>query len=186
MRKWLKNNVSNLQSPNNKSYNQKKKAETTINSLRYSKFSKGVTNKKAKSLASLPPTEDAAEQHLFRTSLQVQQWMSNDLSPVEWGWKLENKLLRPVQMTQNAAPDTLLKVIFCNCKKPCGKACSCKKAGLFCTSVCGFCNENNCENTQTVDLDENSREDYAVTNSKTEIDQNNATNSNCETDSDNE
>lgn len=66
------------------------------------------------------------------------------MPPVDWGWKLDNNTLMPVQMKNNDAPDDLLKVIFCNCKKPYGYACSCRKAGLQCTLVCGFCSEKNC------------------------------------------
>ena len=104
-------------------------------------------------LSNLPPTEDAATQHLYRVYLQVQKWLSNDLLPTEWGWSKENNLLRPIRMKNQAAPDDILKMIFCSCKKICGKGCSCKKAGLNCSPACGYCEEKNCSNLPTPNLD---------------------------------
>lgn len=91
--------------------------------------------------------------------IKVLLYINNNLH-FDWGWKLENNSLDPIKMDQAAAPSKLLKVIFCSCKKPCGKACSCRKAGLYCTSVCGSCSENNCRNSPPVDTEENPVEEY--------------------------
>ena len=51
-------------------------------------------------------------------------------------------------MSKAAAPDFLLKMIFCNCKVggcETGR-CKCKKAGLSFTDVCGFCDSERCSN----------------------------------------
>lgn len=119
---------------------------TSLDEFRYQLFSRAVTKKRAANLASLPPTEDAASQHILRSYLQTQLWLNNNLNPQEWGWKLKEYLV-PVMMTKEPAPQELLKLIFCNCKKGCGKNCSCKKAGLFCTLACGSCQmSGNCSN----------------------------------------
>ena len=49
-------------------------------------------------------------------------------------------------MTQPAAPENLLKVIFCSCKEICGAACGCRKSGLFCTPACVQCSGEICTN----------------------------------------
>ena len=112
---------------------------------RYICFSKAVLKKKSVNLASLPPTADAARQHLFRVYLQVQKWLSNDLVTEDWGWFKEDILL-PVQMNKLPAPKHLLEMIFCKCKKGCTKMCSCRKAGLYCSVVCASCQAEQCNN----------------------------------------
>ena len=47
----------------------------------------------------------------------------------------------PIMTDTEAGPPDLLKVIRCGCgcKGPCGNSCSCRKAGLNCTSTCKEC-----------------------------------------------
>lgn len=100
-------------------------------------------------LESLPPTSAAAKQHSYRTYHTVQQWMGNDISPIEWGWRSQDGALLPVETAIPVAPDTLLKMVSCGCK-PDGcrnMTCSCKKLGLFCTSMCNKCSGQTCHNT---------------------------------------
>lgn len=47
-------------------------------------------------------------------------------------------------MLQAPAPESLLKLIFCNCKKSCTSSCGCKKAGLTCATICGYCHGTSC------------------------------------------
>ena len=49
-------------------------------------------------------------------------------------------------MTQPPAPDNVLKMIYCGCKKGCGSSCGCRKTGLFCTSACTECSGTSCLN----------------------------------------
>lgn len=60
---------------------------TCIDEYRYVSFAKAVANNtktlKPVKLESLPPTSDAARQHFYRVYLQVQNWMSNEMSPEE-------------------------------------------------------------------------------------------------------
>lgn len=145
------------------------KKNNTLNDLRYSLFVKGTRKNKAVSLLTLPPTDDAAAQHSLRTYYQVQTWLGNNLLAVEWGWKFGEDTLEPVKMTNSPAPSNLLELIFCNCKKGCTGSCSCRKAGLKCTEICGSCTSNNpCQNLYDevcydIDLnDDSDREDFEV------------------------
>lgn len=95
----------------------------------------------------LPPTDDAASFHAFRTYHQVQAWRGNDISPEAWGWIESPPGLMPVRMTQPAAPEQLLKIIRCNCGGQCEKrSCTCRKNGLLCTPACGQCKGITCSN----------------------------------------
>lgn len=53
-------------------------------------------------------------------------------------------------------PEHLLKIIACNCSKGCAtKNCSCKKLGIFCTSLCNKCEGRNCANIEDINLTHN-------------------------------
>ncbi|GBN60860.1 hypothetical protein AVEN_246334-1 [Araneus ventricosus] len=54
-------------------------------------------------------------------------------------------------MERDAAPESLLKIISCNCKKRCKNACGCRKAGLICPSLCTSLAEA-CENVSDISL----------------------------------
>ncbi|GBL83698.1 hypothetical protein AVEN_132621-1 [Araneus ventricosus] len=62
-------------------------------------------------------------------------------------------------MERDAAPESLLKIISCNCKKGCKNACSCRKAGLICSSLCTCSLGEACENASDINLLEDSIED---------------------------
>ena len=102
----------------------------------------------------LPPTENAARYHMYRTHLQVMQWKSLlncDINPQEWGWKLIDDHFVPIATDLTAAPDDLLKIIRCKCKTetkhPCStQSCTCLKHGLPCVAACKHCQGCECEN----------------------------------------
>lgn len=98
-------------------------------------------------MSNLPPTENAAIEHLKRVYFQVQLWLGNDDLPEKWGWENKDQFLTPIKMTQAPAPESLLKNIFCNCQKDCTAACGCRKSGLYCTQVCGGCQGSTCLNS---------------------------------------
>jgi hypothetical protein len=99
-------------------------------------------------LATLPPTSAAAKQHSYRVFHQVQLWRGERLRETEWGWKMAfGSNLFPTTTDEPAAPDSILKLIFCNCKAGCRKACRCRKAGLSCTAMCGHCRGLSCTNS---------------------------------------
>lgn len=130
----------------------------TLNGYRYQYFIKNAYKSKH-NIASLPPTEAAAEQHSFRTYYQVQLWQGNVMEPEKWGWKKNNYGLFPVTTFKPPAPPKLLKLIACKCKKGCRGACSCKKSGLKCSIMCLQCN-NSCENNPEDILDDLDEDDY--------------------------
>ena len=85
----------------------------------------------------LPPTIDAARFHSRRVYLQVPSWLGNDLEPTDWGWVLQDNILKPCRMEQAPAPASLLKVIQCCCTGSCARnTCSCRKHGLACKVAC--------------------------------------------------
>lgn len=103
----------------------------------------------------MPPTERAAYYHGLRVHFQVIEWKMLEqpvaLDPLEWGWKMENDKLCPVTTDKPVAPDNLLKVIRCKCKKTsknqCGSnICTCRKHGLKCVAACGGCHGEDCNN----------------------------------------
>lgn len=63
----------------------------TLNLLQYNLYLKKITTAKSEfNIARLPPTEDAADQHLLRVHLQCLYWKTmntNIANPEEWGWK---------------------------------------------------------------------------------------------------
>ncbi|GBM27178.1 hypothetical protein AVEN_9848-1 [Araneus ventricosus] len=56
-------------------------------------------------------------------------------------------------------PESLLKIISCNCKKGCKNACGCRKAGLICSSLYTCSLGEACENVSDINLLEDSIED---------------------------
>ena len=105
--------------------------------------------------ASLPPTEDAAEQHALRAWLQAMDWilltpMSHN--PLEFGfYRTPEGRIEPVAMTKAIGPEHLLKLICCGCKGDCNnKICSCRKHGVPCIAACSHCHGTSCSNVSTV------------------------------------
>lgn len=140
------------------------KTAKNLNELRYKRFIALASKDKSVQLSSLPPTEDAAKQHIKRVYLQVQQWKNNALiSPEDWGWQLDN-YLKPIKMTQPAAPMNVLKIIFCSCKTGCGSACGCRKSGLHCSPACIVCSGSDCDNHPPLEEDEVSNTQSNVEN----------------------
>ncbi|GBO20494.1 hypothetical protein AVEN_80364-1 [Araneus ventricosus] len=62
-------------------------------------------------------------------------------------------------MERDAASESLLKIISCNCKKGCKNACGCRKAGLKFSSLCTCSLGEACENVSDINLLEDSIED---------------------------
>ncbi|KAF2891864.1 hypothetical protein ILUMI_14300 [Ignelater luminosus] len=80
------------------------KTVKNLNEIRYERFIALASKNKSVQISSLPPTEDAAKQHIKRVYLQVQQLKNNTLiPPEEWGWQKDN-YLKPIKMKQPAAP----------------------------------------------------------------------------------
>ncbi|GBN43631.1 hypothetical protein AVEN_213822-1 [Araneus ventricosus] len=68
-------------------------------------------------------------------------------------------------MERDAAPESLLKIISCNCQKECKNACGYRKTGLICSSLCTCSLEEACENVSDISLLEDGIEDEDDTSS---------------------
>ncbi|GFW03797.1 uncharacterized protein TNCV_2539081 [Trichonephila clavipes] len=101
-------------------------------------------------LSSLPPTPDAAFEHLKRVYMQIQIWLGNGVYIDNWGWKHFNNMLIPITMNRLPAPDHLLQILSCSCKKGCVAACGCRKSGLYCSVARLQCSENSCSSTPPI------------------------------------
>ncbi|KAE8752846.1 hypothetical protein FOCC_FOCC000584, partial [Frankliniella occidentalis] len=126
-------------------------AQPNLNKARFHLYRRTIARQSVRAnflLESLPPTSAAARQHSFRTYHQIQMWLENELNPIEWGWKLENNQYIPVTTTNAAAPKELLELISCDCRASCGAGCSCVKAGLKCSGICGHCAGVGCVNAE--------------------------------------
>ncbi|KAK7111484.1 hypothetical protein V1264_011106 [Littorina saxatilis] len=124
----------------------------SLDILRYKRFCEKVATCSASvDVQSLPPTSAAAKYHSLRVYLQVQEWvnLSADLAPEEWGWHLSaGQQLEPRTTDLPPAPEALLRVVRCNCKKDCqSKRCTCRKHGLVCSVACGGCKGLSCTNS---------------------------------------
>jgi len=118
-----------------------RKGNDILDRLRKTKFCNMVAkNSTTVEVHSLPPTTDAAKYHSFRVYCQVQRWMGSCVDPEKWGWCLRKGQLEPKTMDSPVAPDSLLKLVRCQCKSNCDtQRCSCKRNELECSSACGEC-----------------------------------------------
>ena len=59
-------------------------------------------------------------------------------SPDIYGWLKKNNIFEEVMTTSPPAPDALVNLVVCNCKRSmCSNLqCNCKKAKLQCTDIC--------------------------------------------------
>jgi len=126
----------------------------SLNNLRYTLFSKKKDPPKIKSL---PPTDKSAVEHVKRARLQVLIWRAADQNDPPatnlsmFGWKIEEDIPVPVHGTV-VAPKELLELVACGCKTvpPCSKAnCSCRSAGVSCTTYCKCEAKEHCANVHT-------------------------------------
>ncbi|KAG1678943.1 hypothetical protein GQR58_013119 [Nymphon striatum] len=116
--------------------------EETLDQLRLQRFHQKVaTNKNAVQPETLPPTSAATKYHSLRVYYQVQVWKGvTNISPQGYGWTVVDGKLIPFQCDLDVAPKMLLEVVRCNCKAGCEtQRCSCRKAGLDCSTGCGQC-----------------------------------------------
>ncbi|GBM84055.1 hypothetical protein AVEN_143481-1 [Araneus ventricosus] len=66
-------------------------------------------------------------------------------------------------MERDAASESLLKIISCNCKKGCKNASGYRKVGLICSSLCTCSLGEACENVSDNNLPEDNIEDEGDT-----------------------
>ena len=126
--------------------------ENEINDSRYCKFCKN----KIPEPHQLPPTKDELLQHVKRANYQSFIWKralhaNPDItSPVGDGWSLSGDVLEVVWMESLPAPESVLELITCDCRRlKCNASCQCKILSLECTDICK-CHAN-CENVSNSD-----------------------------------
>ena len=62
-------------------------------------------------------------------------------------------VLTPIYTGRTAAPDSVLRIVSCGCKKGSGKRYSFRKAGLDSSAMCSTCLGQNCANaTQLISV----------------------------------
>ena len=129
-----------------------------LNSLRSFLFKKqlqkrGLIQKKV-DIRRLPPSSSAAGYHSLRVYHQIQEWLGNNLDPLQYGWKISEDRITPVTTDLPLAPENLLHRIKCACRTNCKSGnCSCKRVTLYCSQACG-CNTDECTNTQQTIIEE--------------------------------
>ena len=112
----------------------------------------------------LPPTSAATQYHSLRVYFQIQAWRETvgHLKPEEWGWKLTDGQLLPVQ-TSPRCTEKLTKIFRCNCKIGCNtRRCTCKSIPIDCTWMCGVCKGVSCDNSSRVEIDDSATEWYVI------------------------
>ena len=111
---------------------------------------KGSARKICPPLEKLPPTDDSFREHVKRAMFQLRIWLDADkaqptqtIDPLDWGWHTVDSYLIPTTTPEGTpiAPDSVLKIIRCNCKSVndrCGdkSRCSCATNSLPCTRFC--------------------------------------------------
>ena len=72
------------------------------------------------------------------------------LPATEFGWTVDSDgKFCAVMNTVPVAPDELLKLTACNCKKDCSTMrCSCKNLGVKCIAACWTCHGISCSNAE--------------------------------------
>ena len=123
---------------------------SSVNEARYTKFC--ASAKKVPEPQHLPPTKDELLQHCKRVSYVtavVKRALEANIdipSPDGYGWRIDRDAGMEIQwMTQKPAPDSIVELVSCNCKKSkcSNQSCVCVAYGLNCTDIC---NCSNCDN----------------------------------------
>eukprot|EP00794_Sanderia_malayensis_P002342 gene2342-2695_t len=125
------------------------KSLSDVNEARYKKFCS--SKRKIPEPQQLPPTSDELLQHCKRVSyvagIVKRAFEPNPEVPSlhGFGWKINSDALEIEWMTKSPAPDSILELVSCNCKKAkCAtQNCVCVSHGLKCTDMCGCTNCNN-------------------------------------------
>ncbi len=130
------------------------KTSETLDDMRYRQFHcKALKSTATVKAESLPPTAAATKYHSMRVFHQVMSWKGIDLQPCDWGWCEEQGQLYPIKTDLPAAPDSLLKIIWCKCKTNCRTLkCTCRSYNLKCTDLCTACQrDNTCTNSANIE-----------------------------------
>ena len=114
----------------------------------------------------LPPSHGCLLKHILRANYQAYVWrrslnaMVMLPEPDGHGWKIVDDELVIDWTDEKPAPDAVIEMMSCKCKKPCNlqNQCSCHENGLSCTDMC----KCTCENKVDDDDDEDVGDDEEV------------------------
>ena len=121
---------------------------SSMKELRWHLFSKQqFTDEK------LPPTQSALQQVIVRSNYVAMIWKNsiypNPTEPSDPngnGWVSTDGRYYPITTTQPIAPQFLVDLIKCSCKKGCASnMCTCRANGMNCTDMCANCSDD-CHN----------------------------------------
>ena len=91
------------------------------------------------------PCRDSLKNHILDASYQCFIWrkcleQSPDIPDLEvHGWKYENRLVLCIWMNGLPAPNAVLSLLSCDCKRRCVKGkCACMVNGIKCTDMCRY------------------------------------------------
>ena len=121
-----------------------------VRELRWSLFRKNQAQSEK-----LPTTHAAPHEGIKRACYQENVWSSDVVanpqlpSPGDNGWKLDGETWLPVMASSPPAPDAVIELVKCNCSASrCStNRCTCRKANLNCTDLCGCSGESElCKN----------------------------------------
>jgi hypothetical protein len=126
----------------------KSKVHTKVNELRWFLYSNRAAEGER-----LPPTAGSLALHIQRAHYIAMMWKKaaesqpSLPSPTEYGWKFETATSRftPVLCLNPPAPEAVMNLIKCGCKRECIGRCSCRNNNIPCTEVCG-CMVYGCNN----------------------------------------
>ena len=109
----------------------------------------------------LPTCQNELKQHMLRANYQSAVWRraleSNPIYPSieNHGWKMTTERIEIQSMTCRPAPDEVLDLPSCYCKRGCQpEKCSCLTNILKCTDLCGC---EDCENVAIDIIDKNEK-----------------------------
>lgn len=112
-----------------------------------------------KPVVSLPPTEDAFQQHALRAKYQTMVWCSSHIAkpevgdPCAYGWTKSGENLVCIRTLKESAPSDLRNLTHLYCQdSSCidGAKCPCLQVGLPCIEACKC---SDCPNTVRVEQD---------------------------------
>ena len=117
--------------------------ETSIDEVRYQK----CWGKELLEPSKIPPTRDEMMQHIKRANYQTFVWKQSLEIDIDipdsngYGWDMIDGHLRIHWMDNKPAPDEILELVVCNCKKSkslkvCFDECQCVQLGIQCTEIC--------------------------------------------------
>ena len=117
------------------------------------KFGVKLALSKDYSLIKLPPSEAAFRQHILRVAFKVYVWThANEAklphrSPLEYGWRNENKYLMSKYFERPVTSD-FLQDLLCmfKGKSICSNNCVCVEQNISCTSICSCQGNEECRN----------------------------------------